>query len=50
MEVFKIVKVKSTNPYTYLLEDLGGNPILGSLYQYELLKTNYPNIYLVEKI
>lgn len=50
MEVFKIIKVQSTHPYTYLLEDLSGNPILGSFYQYELLKTNYPDIYLVEKI
>ena len=49
-EIFKIKTIRITNPTTYLLEDLAGNPIQGCFYREELLPTNYPNIYLVEKI
>ena len=49
-EVFKIVKVRQTNPVTYLLEDWRGNPIEGGFYEYELLKAAVPGVYLVEKI
>lgn len=48
-ELFKIVKVKITNPPTYLLESLEGDPIKGCFYEAELQKTNSPNVYLVEK-
>ena len=35
-ELFKIVKVNHTNPITYLLEDLSGDPIQGIFYSEEL--------------
>lgn len=48
-ELFKIVKVQITNPVTYLLEDMSGDPILGCFYQYELQKAKHNDVYLVEK-
>lgn len=35
---------------THDVEDLKGNPILGRFYTEELQKTQYPDIYLLEKI
>lgn len=49
-ELFKIVKVQITNPATYILEDLKGQPVAGGFYEQELQKTKYPDIYLVEKV
>lgn len=49
-ELFKISKVNITNPPTYLLESLEGQPIKGCFYEAELQKTSSPDIYLVEKI
>lgn len=49
-EIFKIRKVQHTDPYTYLLQDEKGNPILGGFYEYEILKVLYPDLFLVEKI
>jgi hypothetical protein len=49
-ELFKIVKVNVTNPPTYMLESLEGEPIKGCFYEPELQKTNSPDTYLVEKI
>lgn len=50
-ELFKIVRaVTTTDPPTYLLEDLQGNPIKGCFYTEELQKTSYPDIYLVERV
>jgi len=49
-EIFKIVKINDTLPTTYQLQDYTGNPIAGCFYSEEILKTNYPNDYLVEKI
>lgn len=49
-ELFKIIKVKITNPTTYLLEDMNGQPILGSFYEYELQKAKHSDVYLIEKI
>lgn len=49
-ELFKIVKVNVTNPPTYMLESLQGEPIKGCFYEAELQKTSSPDIYLVEKI
>lgn len=45
-ELFKIVKIKISNPITYLLEDMDENPIKGAFYTEELQKANY----LVEKV
>lgn len=49
-ELFKIIKIKITNPITYLLEDMQGQPISGAFYEEELQKTKNPDIYLVEKV
>lgn len=49
-ELFKIVKIKITNPATYLLEDMQGAPISGAFYAEELQKTAHPDIYLIEKV
>lgn len=49
-EVFRISRVKITNPVTYLLEDLQNQPISGGFYEFELQKTKVSDVYLVEKI
>jgi Integrase core domain len=49
-EIFRIYKVRITNPVTYLLEDYQNNKIHGGFYQYELQNVKYPHTYLVEKI
>ena len=49
-ELFKVVKRCVTNPTTYLLEDMYGQPIKGCFYEMELQKTKYPDVYLVEKV
>ncbi|CAD7001699.1 unnamed protein product [Ceratitis capitata] len=49
-EVFKIKSIKNTNPTTYILEDYQGNTIEGGFYEYELIKTKLPQVYLVEKV
>jgi hypothetical protein len=45
-----VVHVNRLKPETYILKDYKGNVIKGSFYKYELLKTSYPNEYLIEKI
>jgi hypothetical protein len=49
-ELFRIAKVNITNPPTYLLESLEGQPIKGCFYEAELQKTSSPDVYLVEKV
>uniref|UniRef100_A0A0V0GC20 Putative polinton-1 pi n=1 Tax=Triatoma dimidiata TaxID=72491 RepID=A0A0V0GC20_TRIDM len=49
-EIFKVKSVRHTIPYTYLLEDLSGQPIQGAFYTQELQKTKYKDVYLIEKI
>ena len=49
-EVFIVDEVLKTRPTTYKLRDLNGESIRGGFYQEELLKTNYKDTYLVEKI
>ena len=39
-EVFVIRKVKSTVPWTYVINDLNGDEIIGTFYEKELQKTN----------
>ena len=43
-EVFKIVKVKQTNPVTYLLEDSRGESIAGGFYEHELYSVVNPDV------
>lgn len=49
-EIFKINKIKLTNPVTYILVDQTDQPIQGGFYTQELQKVKYPDIYLVEKV
>lgn len=49
-ELFKIIKIKITNPTTYLLEDLHSQPILGAFYGHELSRVANPDVYLIEKV
>lgn len=49
-EIFTISKVQNTIPITYKLHDYQDKPIAGGFYKEELLKTKYPDIYLIEKV
>lgn len=49
-EVFIVRQVIRSYPVTYFLKDRKGNLIQGCFYEQELLKTNYPDIYLIEKV
>ena len=49
-EVFKIHEVKKTKPVTYILKDETGQIIAGGFYEQELLKTNFKDVFLVEKV
>ncbi len=48
-EVFEIVEVKYTNPYTYILKDSQGEVVVGSFYTEELQKTSQ-EVYRIEKV
>src|SRR5271157_2057892 len=47
--IYEITEVKYTNPFTYNLKDMNGEPIDGSFYGDELQKTNQ-EVYRIEKI
>lgn len=49
-EIFKVTHVNRKFPVTYLLEDYKKNAIAGRFYEHELLKTKFPDTYLVEKV
>lgn len=49
-EIFKIRRVQQTNPITYLLVDIKGRDVLGTIYKEELQLVGDPKLYLVEKI
>ncbi len=48
--IFTIAEICPTAPVTYKLQDYLGNPIPGGFYNEELRKTDFHDIYLVEKI
>ena len=48
-EVFVIKKVKNTVPWTYVINDLNGEEIIGTLYEKELQKTNQEE-FRIEKV
>ena len=48
-EVFVIKKVKNTVPWTYVINDLNGEEIIGTFYEKELQKTNQEEI-RIEKV
>ena len=49
-EIFIVREVKLTNPRTYLLEDIDKEEVAGRFYEDELMKTKYPDSYIVEKV
>lgn len=49
-ELFKIRKVNFTFPVTFLLKDMQGNTVEGCFYREKILKTMYPDVYLVDKV
>ena len=48
-EIFVIKKIKNTVPWTYVINDLNGEEIIGTFYEKELLGTNQQE-FLIEKI
>ena len=48
-EIFIIKKVKNTVPWTYVLNDLNGEKIIGTFYENELQKTNQKEL-RIEKV
>ena len=48
-EVFVIKKVKNTVPWTYVINDLNGEEIIGKFYEKELQKTNQKE-FRIEKV
>lgn len=49
-EVFTVSKVLPTQPVTYKLTDYSGELIAGSFYEQEMVKTEVPDYYEVEKV
>lgn len=49
-ELFTIKKINNTIPVTYHIVDQRNQDILGTFYEQELQKSNYPDVYLIEKI
>ena len=48
-EVFIISKIKNTVPWTYIINDLNGDEIIGTFYEKELQKTNQKE-FRIEKV
>ena len=48
-EVFVVYKIKNTAPWTYVINDLNGEEITGTLYAKELQKTNKKE-FRIEKV
>ena len=48
-EIFIIKKIKNTVPWTYIINDLNGEEIVGSFYEKELQKTNQKE-FKIEKV
>lgn len=50
-DVFKVVKVQDTEPYTYELMDGENNKLNRKYYSFEMLKTKQPfGVYLIDKV
>ena len=48
-EIFIIKKIKNTVPWTYVLNDLNGEEIIGTFYETELQKTDQKE-FRIEKV
>lgn len=49
-EIFTVIKIQTTNPRTFIIQDYLGEIIKGGFYAFELQKVKHSNIYLIEKI
>lgn len=49
-EVFKIHKKLNTRPTTYVLKNSRNEVLDGGFYEFELMKTKIPDVFLIEKI
>ena len=49
-EIFTVVKVQPTIPFTYKIEDTRGDEIHGTFYEEELQKTKQDTIFRIEKV
>ena len=49
-EVFVVSKIKNTVPWTYVINDLNGEEIIGTFYEKELQKTNQKNLELKKQL
>ena len=43
-EIFIVKKIKNTVPWTYVINDLNGEDIIGTFYENELQKTDEKNL------
>ena len=48
-EVFVVSKIKNTVPWTYIINDINGEKIIGTIYEKELQKTNQKE-FRIEKV
>ena len=48
-EIFVVSKIKNTVPWTYVINDLNGEQIIGTFYEKELQRTSH-NEYRIENI
>ena len=48
-EIFIIKKIKNTVPWTYVINDLNGEEIIGTFYENELQGTKQ-NVFSIEKV
>ena len=48
-EIFVVKKIKNTVPWTYVISDLNGEEIVGSVYEKELQKTSQKE-FRIEKV
>ena len=48
-QVFVVSKIKNTVPWTYFINDLNGEEIIGTFYEKELQKTNQKE-FRIEKV
>ena len=49
-ELFKVHKIKKTNPTSYILKDLQGEKIAGAFYEREMIKAKKPTFWNIETI
>ena len=50
VEIFMIKKVKNTVPWSYVINDLNGEEIIGTFYEKELQKTNHKELTIEKRI